>query len=198
MSPIDSVARANAGLSSLDTRRSVPYTQLKAPAPDQPTLARLLRSATRVPDHGRREPFRFIAIRGDALREFGERLANLHQAADPETSASALEKDRDRYRHAPLVVVAIARLGADPKIPETERLLTAGCTCFALLQAAQALGYGGCWLTGWAAYDAGVASMLGLAQDERVIGFIHLGTPCIEVPERERPDPTALLSEWTP
>ena len=90
------------------------------------------------------------------------------------------------------------RLGPDDKIPEQERLLSAGCTCFALLQAAQAIGFRGCWLTGWAAYDAGVARMLGLDTGERVIGFIHLGTARIDVPERERPDPSELLGEWTP
>jgi hypothetical protein len=40
--------------------------------------------------------------------------------------------------------------------------------------------------------------MLGLGSDERVAGFIHIGTPKLEAPERERPDPAALLSDWNP
>ena len=39
---------------------------------------------------------------------------------------------------------------------------------------------------------------LGLADDERIAGFIHIGTPKLEVPERDRPDPQALLPDWTP
>jgi hypothetical protein len=31
-----------------------------------------------------------------------------------------------------------------------------------------------------------------------VAGFIHIGTPKIDVPERERPDPAALLTHWQP
>ena len=185
-------------LTMLDSRRSVPFLQLQAPGPDDATLRRLLRSAVRVPDHGKRVPFRFVTLRGDARREFGERLASRHREVDPDAAEAVIDKDRDRYLHAPLIVFAIARLGLDPKIPEQERLLSAGCTCFALLQGAQALGFRGCWLTGWAAYDREVARMLGLEADERVIGFIHLGTAKIEVPERDRPDPDALLSEWTP
>lgn len=185
-------------LAILDSRRSVPFLQLQAPGPDDATLRRLLRSAVRVPDHGKRVPFRFISLRGDARREFGERLASRHREVDPDAGEAVIDKDRDRYLHAPLIVIAIARLGPDAKIPEQERLLSAGCTCFALLQSAQALGFRGCWLTGWAAYDGEVARMLGLEADERVIGFIHLGTAKIEVPERDRPDPDALLSEWTP
>lgn len=185
-------------LAVLDSRRSVPFLQLQSPGPDDATLRRLLRSAVRVPDHGKRVPFRFISLRGDARRVFGERLATRHREVDPDAGEAVIDKDRNRYLHAPLIVVAIARLGADAKIPEQERLLTAGCTCFALLQGAQALGFRGCWLTGWAAYDEGVARMLGLDTDERVIGFIHLGTAKIEVPERDRPDPDALLGEWIP
>jgi nitroreductase len=70
--------------------------------------------------------------------------------------------------------------------------------CFALLQAAQAMGFGAIWLTGWLAYDAEVAGWMRLEPNERVVGFIHIGTPKLDAPERERPDPADLLSEWTP
>ncbi len=97
-----------------------------------------------------------------------------------------------------MIVAVIAKLGPDEKIPEQERLLSAGCVCFALLQAAQAMGYGAQWLTGWPAYDAEILRILGLDADEKIAGFIHIGTPKLEAPERERPDPRDLLSEWHP
>ncbi|SFL27962.1 nitroreductase family protein [Lysobacter sp. cf310] len=185
-------------LAALDTRRSVPAKQLTEPGPDPRELERMLRSAVRVPDHGKRVPFRFLSIRGDARHSLGERLAARGRERDPDAGEAAFEKDRGRFSHAPLIVVVIARLGPDEKIPEQERLLTAGSVCFALLQAAQALGYGAVWLTGWPAYDAQVLSWLGLGADERVAGFIHIGTPKLEAPERERPDPRELLTAWTP
>lgn len=185
-------------LAALDTRRSVPAKQLTEPGPDPRELERMLRSAVRVPDHGKRVPFRFLSIRGDARHSLGERLAARGRERDPDAGEAAFEKDRGRFSHAPLIVVVVARLGPDEKIPEQERLLTAGSVCFALLQAAQALGYGAVWLTGWPAYDAQVLSWLGLGADERVAGFIHIGTPKLEAPERERPDPRELLTAWTP
>ncbi len=185
-------------LAALDARQSVPFVLLQEPGPDQATLLRILASAVRVPDHGRRVPFRFLSIRGEARRAFGQRLAARHREADPGAGESAVAKDLDRYLHAPVIVVLIARLGPDDKIPAQERLLSAGCVGFALLQAAQATGFRGCWLTGWAAYDRGVAALLSLDEDEHVIGFIHLGTPKRDVAERERPDPVQLLTEWTP
>lgn len=188
----------DARLACLDRRRSTPARHLADPAPDHATLLRMLASAVRVPDHGKRVPFRFVTMRGDARHALGERLAVRSRERDPAVAEAVVDKDRLRFSLAPLVVTVVARLGHDEKIPEQERLLSAGSVCFALLQAAQALGFGAVWLTGWPAYDPVVHDWLGLGADERVVGFIHVGTPTLEAPERERPDPTELLTEWAP
>lgn len=189
---------SSAALSALDARRSVPPKQLGEPGPDHATLLRMLQSAVRVPDHGKRVPFRFVSFSGDAREAFGRRLAERSLALNPSASEAVIDKDRRRFSHAPLVVAVIARLGPDETIPESERFSSASCACFALLQAAQALGFAGIWLTGWPAYDVEVRDWLGLGEFERVAGFIHVGTPKLEVPERDRPDPRDLLSAWSP
>ena len=174
----------------------MPARQLGEPGPDDATLQRMLRSAVRVPDHGKRVPFRFLRIRGDARGKLGEALVARALKLDPNVSEAVLDKDRQRFAHAPLVLAVVAVLDPqDDKIPELERLLSAGSVCFALLQAAQALGFGASWLTGWPAYDPAVLRLLGVGADERVVGFIHVGTPAMEAPERDRPDPRALLSD---
>lgn len=184
-------------LEVLDARRSVPAKQLGEPGPDAPTLLRMLRSAVRVPDHGKRVPFRFLRITGDARQALGEALVARTLELQPEAPESAIDKDRHRFSHAPLVIAVVAVFDADDtQIPEQERLLSAGSVCFALLQAAQALGFGASWLTGWPAYDAKILRLLGLGPQERIAGFVHIGTPKLEAPERERPDPASLLSDW--
>ncbi|MFT3896838.1 MAG: nitroreductase [Thermomonas sp.] len=185
-------------LAFLDARRSVPSSQLSEPAPDHATLLRMLRSASRVPDHGKRVPFRFLRIEGDARVALSERIVERSREIHPDIGEAALEKDRMRFQRAPLVVAVIARQGEDAKIPASERFATASCVCFALLQAAQALGYGAQWLTGWPAYDPSILRALGLGNDECIAGFIHIGTPQTEAPERDRPDPAGLLGDWTP
>ena len=185
-------------LQMLDARRSVPSRQLGEPGPDPATLLRLLQSAVRVPDHGKLVPFRFLRIAGDARHALGERLVQRALQLDPQAPTAALDKDRARFSHAPLVVTVIARLTPGHKVPEREQLFSAGSACFALLQAAQALGYGAQWLTGWPAYDAEIARLLGLGEHESIVGFVHIGTPRLEAPERERPDAAALLSDFTP
>lgn len=183
-------------LEALKARRSVPSRQLATPGPDHATLMRMLECAVRVPDHGKLVPFRFLRIQGDARHALGEILARRALQRDPQAADAALAKDRARFSHAPLVVTVVARLAAGHKVPEQEQLLTAGCVCFALLQAAQGFGFGAQWLTGWAAYDSVVHEALGLAKDERVAGFIHIGTAKLEAPERERPEVADLLAEW--
>ena len=185
-------------LSLLLQRHSVPSRQLGEPAPDETTLQALLEAAIRVPDHGKLVPFRLIQLRDEAKLRFGERLAALAIQRDPELPDSLREKERLRYTFAPLVIVVVARIDTQSKVPPIEQQLTAGCVAYNLLLGAGALGYGAQWLTGWAAYDHDVAAVLRLAEHEQVIGFVHLGTTQIDVPDRERPALSDLLSHWTP
>jgi nitroreductase len=99
---------------------------------------------------------------------------------------------------APVVVAVVACIHKGHRIPEVEQLLSGGSVCFALLQAAQGMGFGAQWLTGWAAYDPVVRAHLGVATDEQVLGFIHIGSAATPVPDRLRPDPAGLLTDWTP
>lgn len=189
---------ATPGEIPLDARRSVPASQLGGPGPDDAMLHRLLQSAVRVPDHGRRVPFRFLRIAGESRAALGELLARRALERDPASSDAVLDKERGRFTRAPLVVAVVAVLGPDDAIPESERFSSAACTCFALLQAAQAFGFGAQWLTGWAAYDASILRALGVGGHERIAGFVHIGTPRQAAPERDRPDPRTLLSDWHP
>jgi len=187
-----------ATLSLLQQRHSAPSRQLGEPAPDEATLQALLTAAIRVPDHGKLVPFRLVRMQGEAKLRFGEQLATIAIRNHPELSEAKREKERLRYTFAPLVIVVVACLQADSKIPEIEQKLCAGNVAYNLLLGACALGYGAQWLTGWAAYDREVADILELAGNEHVIGFVHLGTPQIDVPDRDRPALTDLLRTWTP
>jgi nitroreductase len=184
-------------LALLHDRRSVPSRLLRDPGPDEATLWALLEAAVRVPDHGKLVPWRFLRIQGPARARLGELLATRQRERDPAAADAVVQKDRERFNHAPLVIAVIARLTRGHKVPEQEQLLSAGSVCFALLQAAQACGFGAQWLTGWAAYDAVITARLGLGPDEVVVGFIHIGTASEPAPERLRPDPRELLSDWT-
>ncbi len=184
-------------LQFLDQRRSTPSRQLEAPGPDTATLERLLESAVRVPDHGKLTPWRLIILEGEAKQTLGRRLAELALRNRPDMPEAKQDKERKRYSHAPLVIVVVASLQTDSRIPDQEQLLSAGCVAHNLLLGAQALGFGAQWLTGWAAYDSEAAAILGLAEHERVVAFVHIGTPKRDIPERDRPPLERIVSTWT-
>jgi nitroreductase len=184
-------------LSLLEQRHSVASRQLGEPAPDEATLQALFTAAIRVPDHGKLVPFRLIRLQGAGKRAWGEQMTALALRKRPDISPVKLEKERLRYSYAPLVIVVVARLNTHGKVPEIEQKLSAGCVAHNLLLGAYALGFGAQWLTGWAAYDRDAAMILGLGDDEQVIGFVHIGTAQVDVPDRERPALADVLSTWT-
>ena len=180
-------------LSFLSTRRSASAVTLSEPAPTASELDALLGLAARVPDHGKLSPWRFIVLEPAAKAVFADRLEALANTRGDARAAAKLAK----LKIPPLGVVVVSRpkLG---EIPEWEQLLSAGAVCTTLLYAAQALGYGANWITDWYAYDAEAKVILGLAPEEKVAGFIFLGTPKEPPQERERPDVSRLITAWRP
>ncbi len=183
-------------LDFLNSRSSVPSRLLGEPGPTTAEVDALVAAALRVPDHGRLEPWRLIRIEGGSRAQLGELFAQLHRQRDPTAPDSVIAKDRERFCHAPLVLVVVARLTEPHKVPVIEQILSAGCVAYNLLLGAQALGFGAQWLTGWAAYDEAAAVALGLADNERIVAFVHIGTGLDRLDERTRPDAAARLVDW--
>lgn len=179
------------------TRRSHPAMTMVEPAPEGEALRTILQAASRVPDHGKLVPWRFILIRGKARAELGERLLPLAEAREGELSEERRDQELTRFTRAPLVVAVVSRAAVHPKIPVWEQQLCVGAVCMNLVMAANASGFAAQWLTEWMAFDDDVASLLGLAEAERIAGFIHLGTASQPPSERPRPDLDDLISEWS-
>ena len=188
----------NETLKLLTSRRSAKPMMLRAPGPSAQEIDTILTCASRVPDHKMVEPWRFIIFEGDARRRLGEILAEIVQREEQEPPSEArLETERNRFVHAPLVIGVVSHVKPTPGAPELEQVLSCGAATFSLCLAANALGYGSCWLTGWAAFSPGVASALGLGLGERIAGFVHIGTATERQPERKRPDLAAVATRWT-
>jgi nitroreductase len=181
--PSNAVFESAETLTLLARRRSTKIVHFREPGPNSAELDALIRLAARVPDHGKLGPWRFVMIEGDARRRAGEALAAIVEGDD-----DARQRARDTFTRAPVCVMVVSTAAPHAKIPEWEQQLSAGAVCQSLLIAAHAMGFGGCWLTGWMAYDERARMALGLAAHERVAGFIHLGTPTETPTERVRAD----------
>lgn len=177
-------------------RRSVPANALSEPGPSAVELEKILTVAARVPDHGKLAPWRFIVIEGEARAELGQRLAALMHRLEPETSQERLAAQKACFSQSALVVGVVSRAAPHVKIPEWEQQLSAGAVCMNLSLAANALGYGAQWLTGWAAYEPKAREIVGLKPEERIAGFIHLGAPTERLPDRPRPELGRIVTRW--
>ena len=179
-------------------RRSAKPAMLAAPGPTSEQLTTIMTAATRVPDHKKLEPWRFIVFEGEARATFGRVLLKACLAEEKETpTAGRLEMERMRLLRSPTVIAVISRATPNPAAPEWEQILSCGAACFNLCLAATALGFGTCWITEWYAYSPGVRAALKLAANERIAGFVYIGTAKERQPERERPLLAKVVSRWT-
>ena len=174
-------------LELLQTRRSLKPIELVGPGPSTVEIETLLTIASRVPDHGKLAPWRFIVFEGEARLAAGQAIETAFRAKYPEAKPDQLDYERKRLARAPLVIAVVSRAGPHVKIPEWEQVLSAGAAAMSLVLAAHALGYGANWITEWYAYDRAVLDALGLKDNEKVAGFIHIGTPKQAPEDRPRP-----------
>ena len=161
----------------LKTRRSVKPIELSGPGPSAAELETILTLASRVPDHGKLTPWRFIVFEGDARRAAGSRIADIFRQNRPDATPDQIAFEEKRLARAPLVIAVVSRAGPHVKIPEWEQVLSAGAATMSLVVAAHGLGYAANWITEWYAYDRRVLDALGLAPNEKIAGFVHIGTP---------------------
>lgn len=183
-------------LELLKTRRSVKPLEMTGPGPDAAEIDTLLTVATRVPDHGKLAPWRYIVFDGDARLAAGDKIAAVFRTTRPDATAEQIEFERRRLTRAPLVIAVVSRAAPHAKIPEWEQLLSAGASAMNLVTAAHAMGYAASWLTEWIAYDDGARAALGLAANERFAGFVYIGRAAKPPEDRPRPNLADVVTRY--
>lgn len=183
-------------LTLLRQRRSTTADCLGVPGPDAETLKDILTIAARVPDHRRVAPFRFIVFEGEARAKFGEVLKEAFVETNPDASEDKIAYEQNRFQRAPVVIALISSVNKDHRTPEWEQVLTAGAVGQNLLLASCAYGFAAQWLTEWYAFDERIEKALSLTADEKIAGFIYIGTATQMPKERGRPDMNALISHY--
>jgi nitroreductase len=178
----------------LATRRSIPAFQMCEPGPGQAEIEEMLTLASRVPDHGKLAPWRFIVYRGAERTRISAELAKLALAAKPDLSDEMIKVENTRLTRAPIVVAVISTAAPHVKVPEWEQVMSAGAVCLNLLMAANALGYCSNWLSEWYAFDHRAYPLLGINEGEKVAGFIHIGSPQVPPTERPRPELSDIVT----
>lgn len=182
-------------LSLLATRRSGKPREMVAPGPNSGELAQMLEIAARTPDHGKLAPWRFVIVDRESRPALADMLVAAYRAEKPEAGRLEIEAMENFAGFAPTLVVVLSSPRASSKIPLWEQELSAGAVCMNLLHAAHAMGFAAGWITGWPAFNTDVRNAFGSA-DERVAGFIYIGTPGKPLEERPRPEMDEIVSHW--
>lgn len=177
-------------------RRSTITKTLQEPGPSSEEITKILSAASRVPDHGKLNPWHFIVFQGENRKAIGDLLLEAYKTEDPNASEAKLELESERFLRAPTVIAVISRLRKS-KHPAWEQYLSAGAACQNLCLAANALGYGTHWLTEWYSYNNKFHDLLSLDERDNIAGFIYIGTPQKAPEERDRPDLKKITTYWT-
>jgi nitroreductase len=184
----------NETIQLLRRRRSLPPQGMTGPGPNPQEIETMLTIASRVPDHGKLAPWRFLVFEGPARDRAGAIAAKILEADDPSVTEARRQVELTRFSRAPLVIGVISRARPHVKIPEWEQVLSAGAACLNLEIAANAMGYVTAWLTEWCAYDRRFCEAIGVEAGEKIAGFVHIGRANMVSEDRPRPRLADIVS----
>jgi nitroreductase len=177
------------------SRQHVSPQRLVEPGPGAAQLARMLAAAAAAPDHGQLTPWRFVIVPKDKRVLLAEVFAQALTDRDAGATAKQIGLAREKAHRAPLLMLAVARLGRhEPDIPAEERLVSLGCALQNMLLVAHAMGYGAGLTAGRAMNSPRLRELFALADGERAVCCINVGSPTTRRPMRLRPAPAAIVS----
>ena len=180
----------------LSTRRSTKVKNMTEPGPSEEELQDKLTIASRVPDHKKLVPFRFVVFKGEAREQFGKSLHDVFLKDNPDATPQQLEFELNRFMRAPVGISVISSVKEEKSVPYWEQVLSAGACCYNLCLAANAHGFGANWLTEWYSYHPDINEALKLQGGETIAGFIYIGTETEKSSERERPNINNIAKHW--
>jgi nitroreductase len=179
-------------------RRSVfpqSYTGQKV---DDAIIHQMIINATWAPTHKLTQPWRFIVFTGDGIKNLAERQAEVYKTVT--TQRNSFKQDKyEGLLTKPLlsshiIVICMSR-DAKKAIPEVEEIGAVFCAVENMHLTAQAYGIG-CYLsTGGVTYFEEAKKLFGLDADDRIIGFMHVGTPK-EQPKGAKRKPVEEVTQW--
>lgn len=166
-------------LDAVLARRS--STRLAEPAPGRMELVELIQAAATAPDHGRIRPWRLIVVEGQERALLGD--AFREAALDAEQAHRAAAKPM----RAPLLLSIVFCPQPDhPRVPEWEQLAAVAAMVQTLLLLLHSRGWGAIWRTGAVVEAPQVLKHLGIAEGERLLGWLYIGTRLDGQPARAR------------
>ncbi|MEO8655008.1 MAG: nitroreductase family protein [Ramlibacter sp.] len=179
----------------IGSRSNVSPKRLFDPGPSSEQLAALFSLAAAAPDHGQLTPWQFVIVPVDKRHLLAEVFALALIDRDPGATLGQIESAREKAHRAPLLMVAVARLGTrEPNTPELERMVSLGAAIQNMLLGAHAMGFGSGLTSGQAMASPRLRGFLDLKEGEVPVCCVNIGTAGKRKPSnRLRPDPTSFI-----
>lgn len=162
-------------------RDRVSNNQLTEPAPSHAEWREILDAASRAADHGNLKPWRFKVYEGEARSQVGQVYWHHAKSEVEQLSEDKADAFIKKAFRAPTILLVYADLVEHPKVPEFEQLMAVAASAQQALLGLNALGYAGIWRTGPAVFTVEAKRLLGLRDNQHVVGLIYVGTASAEV-----------------
>ena len=179
-------------------RRSVFQSQFTGETVDDEIVKQMLVNGTWAPTHKMTEPWRFIVFTGDGIQQLAQEQAQLYK--DVTTKDGTFKEDRyqnllTKPKLSSHIIVVIMKRDEKKSVPEIEEIGAVFCAVQNILLTAAAYNVG-CYLsTGGVTYFKEVNTLFDLSEDDKVLGFLHIGMPKPSLPDSRR-KPVDEKSVW--
>ena len=153
-------------------RRRRSRSSVTADAPTHEQLLPLVEAASGVADHSSLRPWRLIELRGTARGRLGDAFVAA-SGLDPHSKDA--RKLAEKPLRASLLIAVVCSPTPSFKVPEWEQEAVASGVAHILSLLLDEAGWGVMWRTGGHTRAAEVARMHGLADHERLLGWLYVG-----------------------
>ena len=177
-------------------RRSVKrFTEQPVAREDIETL---LAAATLAPNHRLTQPWRFYVLGPEARYAYGLALGarKARKLEDPEAACALRETVAAEHRALPGMIAVAVVDNENPEIREEDyAAVMMAVQNFSL--AAVALGLGTHLKTGAVMSDPAARAAAGVADGQRIVAVVNVGTPAENLPPKKR-EPAPAFTTWMP
>ena len=161
-------------------------------------VRQIVENARWAPTHKLTEPWRFLIFTGDGIRGLAKFQSDLYKMvteADGTFNAGKHQNLLTKPLMSSHIIAVIMKRDEKKSVPEIEESGAVFCAIQNMYLTASAYGVG-CYLsTGGVTYFEEAKAFFGLAKDDRIIGFFHVGVPK-KINPTSRRKPLEEVCQW--
>lgn len=182
----------------IEGRRSLYQQQYSGEPVDDAIVDQILKNANWAPTHKLTEPWRFVVFTRGGLQKLAEFQAAIYKKVA--TADNSFKEDRyQNLLTKPMLSSHIIAVGMkrDPKqsVPEVEEIGAVFCAIQNMYLTAAAYGVGAYLSTGGITYFEEAKEFFGLGENDKLLGFFHVGMPNRDLPKGKR-QPISEKVKW--